>query len=81
MQELARAAVSQLVSYAEGEYAPRPDLMHALDRWQRAHRLIADGICPASRTEADPAVALCVTCSLIPEDRFAAERELLGCCV
>jgi hypothetical protein len=49
MQELARAAVSQLVYYAEGEYASRPDLMRELDRWQQAHRLIADGICPAAR--------------------------------
>ncbi len=80
MQELARAAVSQLVYYAEGEYAPRPDLLRELERWQQAHRLIADGICPASRTEAAPAVALFAGCALIPEDRFAAERELLGCC-
>jgi hypothetical protein len=80
MHELARAAVSQLVYYAEGEYAPRRDLMRELDRWQQAHRLIADGICPASRTQANPAVALCTACSLIPEDRFAAERELLRSC-
>jgi hypothetical protein len=80
MQELARAAVSQLVYYAEGEYAPRPDLLRELERWQRAHCVIADGVCPASRTAGDPAVALRVACTLIPEDRFATARELLRCC-
>lgn len=37
MQELAEAAVCQLVYYAEGEYAPRPGLLRELDRWQQAH--------------------------------------------
>jgi hypothetical protein len=80
MHELARAAVSQLVYYAEGEYAPRPALMRDLEHWQQAHRVIAEGICPASRTDGDPALALCVVCSLIPEDRFAAVREALRSC-
>ena len=80
MQELAQAAVSQLVYYAEGEYAPRPDLMRELERWQQAHRLIADYLCPASRTACDPAVALRVACTLIPEDCYATMRETLRCC-
>ena len=80
MQELARAAVSQLVYYAEGEYAPRPDLMRELERWQQAHRLIADGVCPASRTTGDPAATLDDIFSLIPEDCFAPAREALRCC-
>ena len=70
MQELARATVSQLVYYAEGEYALRPDLMRELNRWRHARRLIANGVCPALRTEGDPAVALHVACSLMPEDRL-----------
>jgi hypothetical protein len=79
MQALARAAVCQLVYYAEGEYAPRPDLMRELERWQQAHRLIADGVCPASR-KGGPELALCDVYSLIPEDRFATAREALRCC-
>jgi hypothetical protein len=80
MQELAEAAVCQLVYYAEGEYAPRPDLLRELERWQQAHRLIADSVCPASRTGANPAVALSVVSALIPEDRFTPAREALRCC-
>jgi hypothetical protein len=80
MQELARAAVAQLVYYAEGEYAPRPDLLHEMERWQQAHREIADGVCPSSRTDFDRTVALHVACALLPEDRFASTRETLRCC-
>lgn len=80
MQELAQAAVSQLVYYAEGEYAPRPYLMRGLERWRQARRLIAAGVCLALRTEDDPAAALRVVCALIPEDRFATAREVLRSC-
>ena len=75
LQELAQAAVSQSVYYAEGEYTPRPHLMRELERWQQAHRLIADGVCPGSRAAGIPTVALGGVRSLIPEDRFATVHE------
>jgi hypothetical protein len=80
MQRLTRAAVSQLVYYADGEYAPRPNLLHDLERWQRLHGLVATRICPAGRmspmTEADLRAAQ----ELVPEAQFTALREMLARC-
>src|SRR5581483_3075989 len=49
MQRLTRAAVSQLVYYADGEYMPRANLLGELDRWERLHATVATRICPAGR--------------------------------
>jgi hypothetical protein len=80
MQGLAHAGVSQLLYYAQGEYAPRAGLMEDLDRWQQLHRLIAAHICPASRTERATAAAVTIACGLIPESCFSAQRDLLRRC-
>ncbi len=80
IQQLAQAAVSQLVFYADGEYAPRPDLLRELERWQRLHSLIAGRICPASRAGNGGAAHLCAALALIPEAQFTAQREMLARC-
>jgi hypothetical protein len=80
MQGLAQAAVSQLLYYAQGEYAPRAALVQELDRWGQLHRLIATHICPASRTECATAAAVTMACGLIPESRYAGQRDLLRRC-
>ena len=74
MQGLAQAAVSQLVYYAQGEYAPRADLVQDLERWQQLHRLIATRICPASRTERATAAAVTVACGLLPERDYTGQQ-------
>jgi hypothetical protein len=51
MREAAGAAVMQHVLYLEGEVLPRPELGQSLEVWTRLHRLIADHICPATRTQ------------------------------
>ena len=80
MQGLAQAAVSQLLYYAQGEYAPRAELVQELERWQQLHRLIATHICPASRTERATAAAVTVACGLIPERDYTGQRDLLRRC-
>jgi len=80
MQQLAHAAVSQLVYYADGEYVPRPDLLRDLERWQRLHGLIAGSICPASRAAHAGSANLCAALALIPEAQFTAQREMLARC-
>lgn len=80
MQRLARAAVSQLVYYADGEYLPRPDLLDDLERWQRLHALIAARICPASRRTSPSGHDLDAARALVPEAQFTALREMLGRC-
>ena len=80
MQRLTRAAVSQLVYYADGEYTPRPQLLRELDRWQRFHGLIATQICPAGRESAMTVDDLQAAQALITEAQFTALRELLPRC-
>ncbi len=80
MEQLAQAAVSQLVYYADGEYVPRPDLLRELERWQRLHGLIAGCICPASRAAHASSANLCAALALIPEAQFTAQREMLARC-
>jgi hypothetical protein len=80
MQGLAQAAVSQLVYYAQGEYAPRADLVQELERWQQLHRLIATRICPASRVGRATAAAVTVACDLLPERDYTGQRDLLRRC-
>ena len=80
MQGLAHTGVSQLLYYAQGEYAPRAELVQELDRWQQLHRLIATHICPASRTERATAAAVAMACGLIPESRYSGQRDLLRRC-
>jgi hypothetical protein len=80
MQGLAQAAVSQSLYYAQGEYAPRAELVQDLDRWQQLQRLIATHICPASRTERATAAAVTMACGLIPESRYCGQRDLLRRC-
>jgi hypothetical protein len=80
MQQIAQAAVSQLVYYAHGEYVPRPKLLRDLERWQRLHSLIVGRICPVSRTGAPSASDLCGAAALIPEAQFTAQREMLARC-
>jgi hypothetical protein len=80
MQGVAHTAVSQLLSYAQGEYAPRAELAQELDRWQQLHSLIATHICPASRTERATAAAVTMACGLLPERCYTGQRDLLRCC-
>jgi len=80
MQGLAHTAVSQLLDYAQGEYAPRAELMQELDRWQQLHSLTAIHICPALRTERAAAAAVTMACGLIPESRYSSQRDLLRRC-
>jgi hypothetical protein len=80
MQELAHAGVSQLLHYAQGEYAPRAELMWELNRWQQLHTLIVTHICPASRAERTTAAAVTMACGLIPESCYSGQRELLWRC-
>lgn len=84
MQQLAHAAVAQLVYYAHGEYVPRPELARELERWQRLHDLIARRICPASRAvETDPSDLdpdRDAVLALIPEGQFAGLRHMLARC-
>jgi hypothetical protein len=80
MQGLAHAAVAQLLYDAQGEYAPRAELMHELDRWHQLHSLIATHICPASRAERATAAAVTMACGLIPESSYSGQRDLLRRC-
>ena len=80
MQGLAHAAVSQLLYDAQGEYAPRAELMQELDRWHQLHSLIATHICPAVRTERATAAAVTMACGLIPGSRYCGQRDLLRRC-
>jgi hypothetical protein len=80
MQELAHAAVSQLLYYAQGEYAPRAELVQKLDRWHQLHAVVATCICPAARTQRATAAAVTMACGLIPESRYSSQRDLLRRC-
>lgn len=80
MQRLTRAAVSQLVYYADGEYAPRRNLLGELERWQRLHALIATRICPASRQALSTTDDIVAAQRMIPEAQFTALREMLERC-
>jgi hypothetical protein len=80
MQGLAHAAVTQLLYYAQGEYAPRAELLQELDRWQQLHSLITTRICPASRTERATAAAVTMARGLIPETCYSGQRDLLRRC-
>jgi hypothetical protein len=80
MQRIAEAAVSQTLYYAQGEYAPRPELLRELERWQQLHQLVATHICPSSRTEKATAAAVTMACALIPERGYASLRTLVRCC-
>lgn len=80
MQRLTRAAVSQLVYYADGEYVPRPNLLRELERWQRLHALVATRICPASREALSTAADVSAARELVPEAQFTALREMLSRC-
>ena len=80
MQGLAHAGVSQLLYYAQGEYAPRAGLLQELDRWQQLHSLVATHICPASRMERATAAAVTMACGLIPESCYSGQRDQLRRC-
>jgi hypothetical protein len=80
MQGLAHTAVSQLLYYGQGEYAPRAELAQELDRWQQLHYLISTHICLASRTECATAAAVTMACGLLPESCYSAQRDLLRRC-
>jgi hypothetical protein len=80
MERIAQSAVSQTLYYAQGEYAPRPELLRELERWQQLHQLVATHICPALRTEKASAAAVTMACALIPEDRYAGQRNLIRRC-
>jgi hypothetical protein len=80
MQRLARAAVSQLIFYAEGECAPRPSLLHELERWQRLHSMLATHICPTRRHASLNDANLSAVQALIPEAQFDALREIIRQC-
>ena len=80
MERIAQAAVSQTLYYAQGEYAPRPELLCELERWQHVHQLVASHICPALRTENATAAAVTMACALIPEDRYTGQRNLIRRC-
>jgi hypothetical protein len=80
MERIAESAVSQTLYYAQGEYAPRPELLRELERWQQFHQLVVTRICPALRTEKATAAALTMACALIPEDRYTDQRNLIRRC-
>ena len=80
MERIAESAVSQTLYYAQGEYAPRPELLRELARWQQVHQLVVTHICPASRTEKASAAAVTMACALIPEDCYTNQRNLVHRC-
>ncbi len=80
MERIAASAVSQTLYYAQGEYAPRPELLRELERWQQLHQLVATHICPALRTEKATAAAVTMACVLIPESRYTSLRHLVRRC-
>lgn len=80
MQELAHAGVSQLLSYTQGEYAPRAEFAEELGRWQQLRCVIATYICPDTRTERASAAAVATACGLLPESRYSGQRDLLRRC-
>ena len=80
MERIAESAVSQTLYYAQGEYAPRPELLRELERWQQLHQLVVTHICPSSRTEKVTAAAVTMACALIPEDRYTNQRDLIRRC-
>jgi hypothetical protein len=80
MEQIAESAVSQTLYYAQGEYAPRPEVMRELQRWHQLHQLVATHICPSSRTERVTAAAVTMACALIPEDRYTDQRNLMRRC-
>lgn len=49
MRQIAEAAVTQHVLYAEGVFQPRDGLLHEMQAWLRLHELVRTGICPATR--------------------------------
>jgi hypothetical protein len=55
MRQVAEAAVTQHVLYAEGVYTPREGLAHEMQTWLRVHELIWQSICPATRSGNAPA--------------------------
>lgn len=50
MRQVAEAAVTQHVLYAEGVYRPREGLAQEMQVWLRLHELVRTAICPATRT-------------------------------
>jgi hypothetical protein len=80
MERIAESAVSQVLYYAQGEYAPRPELLSELERWQHLHQLVASHICPSLRTEKATAAAVTMACALIPDDRYTGQRNLIRRC-
>ena len=56
MRQVAEAAVTQHVLYAEGVYQPRDGLLHEMGAWLRLHELVRSGICPATRGGSGAAV-------------------------
>ncbi len=51
MRQVAEAAVTQHVLYAEGVYWPREGLLHEMRVWLRLHELVRAFVCPATRGE------------------------------
>jgi hypothetical protein len=78
MKQLAQTAVTQYILYEQGEYAPRADLMAALDRWMRLHTLMRTRICPASREAPVDASLLEAALALLPVDD--PQRPMLARC-
>jgi hypothetical protein len=84
VRQLARAAVTQHVFYAEGEYAPRPDLTEEMHAWLRIHDLVRASVCPASRaanlTPAEIELAVLGASACAPEELRAELRTALLAC-
>jgi hypothetical protein len=80
MERIAESAVSQTLYYAQGEYAPRPELLSELERWGQVHQLVVTHICPAARTQKATAAAVTMACGLIHEERYAGQRNLIRRC-
>lgn len=80
MRQVAEAAVTQHVLYAEGEYAPRADLNETIEHWFRVHQLVRDYICPASRTLAPTPRDLDLALASLPAESRARMTTMLREC-
>jgi hypothetical protein len=84
VRRLARAAVTQHVFYAEGEYAPRPALAEEMHAWVRIHDLVRGSVCPASRapnvTLAEIELAIASATAMVHQDVRSELRAALVAC-
>lgn len=84
MRRLARVSVAQHVFYAEGEYAPRPDLTEEMHTWLRIHDLVRASVCPAFRaanlSPAEIELAIASATAMVHRDVRAELRTALVAC-